>query len=125
MKVMPVYLWGDMHAFTMAKNKMVENSLLDVNLLQELQKDNTWWRNDKISSDWDKPFYRSDFYKYIGELKSKDIQVIIGPRRVGKTILLYQMIKHLMETLKVESKYIIYLDLSKPYIAFNIGGILP
>lgn len=103
---------------------MAENSLLNVDLLQELQKDNYWWRYNKIPEDWDKPFYRSDFYKYIKQLESKDIQVIIGPRRVGKTILLYQLIKHLIITAKVEAKQIIYLDLSKPYIAFNIGGII-
>ena len=104
---------------------MAETTLLDVNLLQELQKDNPWWKNNKIPEDWDKPFYRSDFYKYITQLDSKDIQVIIGPRRVGKTILLYQLMKYLMITQKIEGKNIIYLDLSKPYIAFNIGGILP
>ena len=96
---------------------MAEN-IFDIDLLRELQKDNTWWKDNKIPEDNDKPFHRSDFYKYIGVLDSKDIQVIIGPRRVGKTIMMYQLIKYL-----INSKNVIYLDLAKSYITFNIGGI--
>lgn len=103
---------------------MKKIEILDsIDLLTELQKDNLWWRNNKIPEDVDKSFHRSDFYKYIGVLGSRDIQVIIGPRRVGKTILMFQLIKHLIEVHKLDSKRIIYLDLSKPYVAFNIGGI--
>lgn len=101
------------------------DKLFDVNLLRELQKDNLWWTESKIPLAFDRPFYRADFYKYINYLESKDIQVIIGPRRVGKTILLHQLIKYLIDVRKVNPKYVIYLDLSKPYIAFDIGGILP
>ena len=101
---------------------MAEN-IFDIDLLRELQKDNTWWKDNKIPEDNDKPFHRSDFYKYIGVLDSKDIQVIIGPRRVGKTIMMYQLIKYLINSKNVNSKNVIYLDLAKSYITFNIGGI--
>jgi hypothetical protein len=99
------------------------NKILDVDLLRELQKDNIWWRDNKIPEDKDKPFHRSDFYKYLGVLNSKNIQVIIGPRRVGKTILMYQLIKNLINKKKIKSENILYLDLAKSYITFNIGGI--
>jgi len=99
------------------------DKILDVDLLRELQKDNLWWKENKIPEDKDKPFHRSDFYKYIEVLESKNIQVIIGPRRVGKTILMYQLIKHLINKKGVNNKNILYLDLAKSYITFNIGGI--
>ncbi|MBS3100432.1 ATP-binding protein [Candidatus Pacearchaeota archaeon] len=104
---------------------MLKREILDIDLLRELQKDNIWWNEGKIPQEFDKPFYRSDFYKYIEHLDSKDIQVIIGPRRVGKTILIYQIIKYLINKKKVDPKRIIYLDLGKPYLDFDIGGIIP
>ncbi|MEA2003466.1 MAG: AAA family ATPase, partial [archaeon] len=99
------------------------DKVFDVDILRELQKDNLWWKENKIPKDKDKAFHRSDFYKYIDVLDSKQIQVIIGPRRVGKTILMYQLIKHLICEKKVSSKNILYLDLAKAYILLNIGGI--
>ncbi|MCK5040570.1 MAG: ATP-binding protein [Candidatus Aenigmarchaeota archaeon] len=99
------------------------DKIFDVDLLRELQKDNLWWKENKIPEDKNKPFHRSDFYKYIEVLDSKHIQVLIGPRRVGKTILIYQLIKHLINDRNINSKNILYLDLAKSYIAFNIGGI--
>src|SRR3989344_2807025 len=97
--------------------------IFDIDLLRELQKDNIWWEDGKIPEDRNKQFHRSDFYKYREELESKNIQVIIGPRRVGKTILIYQLIKDLLDEKKVNGKNILYLDLAKSYITFNIGGI--
>ncbi|MFQ5620208.1 MAG: ATP-binding protein [Candidatus Nanoarchaeia archaeon] len=99
------------------------DKLPEIDVLKELQKDNPWWRDNSIPEDMDKPFHRSDFYIYKKFLNSRDIQVIIGPRRVGKTILLFQSIKHLIKDCKVVSKNLIYLDLSKPYIAFGIANI--
>ncbi|MEA3229359.1 MAG: ATP-binding protein [archaeon] len=99
------------------------DKIFDVDILRELQKDNLWWNENKIPKDKDKPFHRSDFYKYIKVLDSNQIQVIIGPRRIGKTILIYQLIKHLIDDRKINSENILYLDLAKAYITFNIGGI--
>lgn len=102
---------------------MVDNEFLDINLIRELQKDNTWWSNNQIPEEMNKKFRRSDFFKYKEVLDSRNIQVIIGPRRVGKTILIYQLINYLIKERKIESNRILYLDLGKPYIAFNVGGI--
>ena len=90
---------------------MAEN-IFDIDLLRELQKDNTWWKDNKIPEDNDKPFHRSDFYKYIGVLDSKDIQVIIGPRRVGKTIMMYQLIKYLINSKNVNNVKTLLLFIS-------------
>jgi len=98
-------------------------NILEVDLLRELQKDNPWWRDGKIPEEQEKPFHRSDFYKYIEVLDSNFIKVIIGPRRVGKTVMIYQLIKYLLSEKKVANRNIVYLDLLKPYMAFNIGSI--
>lgn len=103
----------------------MSKEILEVDILRELQKDNIWWKNGEISKEFDKEFYRSDFYKYLECLDSKDIQIIIGPRRVGKTILMHQMIKYLIKERKVNPSHIIYLDLGKPYLDFDIGGVNP
>lgn len=56
---------------------MSGEQILEVDLIRELQKDNCWWKDGNIPKDFDKEFHRSDFYKYIEHLDSKDIQIII------------------------------------------------
>lgn len=42
------------------------------------------------------PFKRRDFYKLLKELKNPKVTAMIGARRVGKTVLMYQLIEHMV-----------------------------
>ncbi|MCX6666162.1 MAG: ATP-binding protein [Euryarchaeota archaeon] len=64
---------------------------MDERLLREIQKSNPWWYEKKETSP---PFKRTIFSQLLKYLKTKQILAIIGLRRVGKTILMKQLINH-------------------------------
>ena len=64
---------------------------MDERLLREIQKSNPWWyeKKEQLPS-----FKRSVFPQLLNYIKTKQILAIIGLRRVGKTILIKQLIEH-------------------------------
>ena len=94
-------------------------------LLEEMQKDNLWWKDGKIPKVNDKKFQRSDYFKYVEMLDLSGINIMVGARRVGKTVLFHQLIKYLMVGKGVEPRRILYLDLSRSYFSdVGIGDCL-
>lgn len=64
---------------------------MDDRLLRELQKSNPWWYDKKEPLP---PYKRKIFPHLLKYLETKQILAIIGLRRVGKTILMKQLIEH-------------------------------
>ena len=78
-------------------------------------------RSKPIPESKKSPFKRGDFHvlrKNI--LKKKEIISIIGPRRVGKTIILHQLIQDLLDQ-KTDPKKILYLSVDE--VELNRGGV--
>ncbi len=77
---------------------------------------NPWWTGQKISEELAKP-YKRKFFNKINELKKyKQIIILTGLRRVGKTTLLYQTMKNLLEKdqkTKIDPKKIFYFSFDK------------
>src|SRR3989344_6185658 len=72
---------------------------------------NPWWTEDSISEKLAMP-YKRHFFNKIEEFKEyRQIVILSGLRRVGKTTLLYQMIQKLIQ--KKESKKIFYFSFDK------------
>ena len=64
---------------------------MDDRLLRELQKSNPWWYDKKEPL----PAYKRKIFPHLLKyLETKQILAIIGLRRVGKTILMKQLIEH-------------------------------
>lgn len=57
---------------------------------------NPWWRGERVSEELAKPYKRSFFDKMQEFKKYKQIIILTGLRRVGKTTLMYQTIKELL-----------------------------
>jgi len=91
----------------------------ETEILRILNKYNPWWSNKPIPSSKTSSFKRGDFYIINDELKRKEIVSIIGPRRVGKTILIHQIIQKLLDS-KTDPKRIFYLSIDE--IELNKGG---
>jgi len=72
---------------------------------------NPWWKDNQISTDLAKPYKRKIFSKILKLLNYKQIIILSGLRRVGKTTLLYQLIEHLLK--KSNSKHILYFNFDK------------
>jgi predicted AAA+ superfamily ATPase len=80
-------------------------------LLDVLNKNNPWWASKPIPELKIKPFQRRDVEVYKKEeLERKEITGIIGPRRVGKTISMHQLIQHLLDK-KIPPKNILFVSM--------------
>lgn len=74
-----------------------------------LQTINPWWGTGKVPSGLKEDFYRNHFYTIKDLVHKNRILSLIGPRRVGKTTIFYQLIDHLL-TNGTKPKYILYLS---------------
>lgn len=72
---------------------------------------NLWWQEKKVSEDLAKSYKRQIFSKFIDLIDHRQIIIVSGLRRVGKTTLMYQLIDSILE--KTDSKNIIYFNFDK------------
>lgn len=87
-----------------------------LNLLRELQKENVWWATGNVPKEQIREFKRSDFYAYSKSIMAEDYpNVIIGPRRTGKSTVLYQLVDFLIKEQKVPQNRIAFLSLERPF----------
>lgn len=97
----------------MPRKKTKQAEISDNELLELLYSYNPWWMNKSFSKQLH-DFKRSDFFKAKDRLKDQEILAIVGPRRVGKTVLLYQLIDELLK--QTTEKNILFLSLDHPAI---------
>jgi uncharacterized protein len=62
-------------------------------LLQILSEVNPWWTGGDVPDALAPPFRRRDFFVLRRKLSGKPIVAVAGPRQVGKTTLIYQLIR--------------------------------
>lgn len=100
----------------MPKRKLRAFEPSDTELLELLYEYNPWWQNKDIHIE---KVQRGDFFKAKDRLTNNEndytILALIGPRRVGKTILLYQLIKELLTT-DTKNTNILFLSVDHPAI---------
>lgn len=102
----------------------MENSIYSL-----LVKQNPWWIKEKIDNP--KAFLpKRDVFLELKNLLGKPrILALIGPRRTGKTVLVFQLIKYLLEEKKVKPENICYLLCDDPEVELfllesNFGKII-
>lgn len=95
-------------------------------ICQRLQTDNPWWEtSDDIRWENDpKRVYFDPFYELVVKTEVVRAVVLMGPRRVGKTVIAYQSIAKLIEK-GVRPKNILYIPLDSPlYSGLTLEKIL-
>lgn len=65
--------------------------------IEKLVKFNEWWTAKKVKPSLLMPYRRPLFFKLADYLESRQINLIVGLRRVGKTTLMYQLIQNLLD----------------------------
>jgi predicted AAA+ superfamily ATPase len=65
-------------------------------ILDALSRVNTWWESSTIRRPLLKELRRDEFNTILESLESRHILSIIGPRRVGKSTLIFQLIDYLL-----------------------------
>lgn len=90
-----------------------------MDIKQSLITNNVWWNDEKINPQFLLGRKREEFGNIIKALDEKRILSIIGPRRVGKSTLIYQTINYLLEEKKVDSKRILFFSGDDPSLFFD------
>lgn len=66
-------------------------------VLQILSEANPWWSGAPVPPSLAPPYRRRDFFVLRGKLDERPIVALAGPRQVGKTTLMYQLLRNLLE----------------------------
>ena len=90
--------------------------ITDKELKKRLVFDNPWWEDGVIDPrfrDMKHRAYFDGFAKLVMETEVKRAVVLMGPRRVGKTVMIHQTIQRLMET-GISENHILYVSVDTP-----------
>ena len=85
---------------------------------KRLNIENPWWENGgqipKIFREYSPRAYLDLFYPLVESRKVHRANVLMGPRRVGKTVLIHHAIQKLIDENGVDPKRILYLSVDHP-----------
>ncbi|WP_089727798.1 ATP-binding protein [Candidatus Thiosymbion oneisti] len=84
--------------------------------------DNPWWNGEQATPYTDLPprDYLPSFYNLLTDLSVKRAVILLGPRRVGKTVMVHHAIERLLKA-GVEPSQVMYLALDTPvYTGFSL-----
>ena len=95
---------------------MQYNDLLEKQIIGRLKVDNPWWTENEIApfySEMHPRLYLDIFYPLVCDEEVRRAIILMGPRRVGKTVMLYHTIQRLI-TDGVSPRNIIYISVETP-----------
>lgn len=83
-------------------------------LAGRIKKDHVWWQNEPVPFyELSKRRYYPGFYSLIKQQTLHRAVVLMGPRRIGKTVMMYQAIQDLIEE-SIDPKKILYFSMDTP-----------
>lgn len=105
---------------------MLEISKKDI--LSRLEFDNPWWKQGRqgkiVYENTPRRKYFEPFYQNILDVSIRRAIVLMGPRRVGKTVMVYHGIRALLDS-GIDEKNILYISLETPiYTGLPLEKIL-
>ncbi len=89
-------------------------------LRQALASMNPWWRGDASALEVEGLVPRSGFDDVLGSVRGELVTSLTGPRQAGKTTMLLQCIRALIEEDGVPPEHIVFLDLDTPYLTAGL-----
>ena len=84
---------------------------------------NPWWLTGAVPEALNPPFQRPVLARLLSYLEQDKLVLVKGPRRTGKTTLLFQMIAELLQR-GVEPQRLLYLPLDDPDLESGLSAIL-
>lgn len=82
-----------------------------------MQADNPWWRGQGIRPEYAAMRRRGYFERFAALVEQTDVRravVLMGPRRVGKTVLLHHVIARLLDDDRYDAHDLAYVSLDQP-----------
>lgn len=96
-------------------------------IIERLRYENPWWVSRKIPvtySSLSKRLYFDLFYPFIKENRIRRAVVLMGPRRVGKTVMIFHAINELLEE-QVNPQKIFFIGIDNPiYVHLGLEDIM-
>lgn len=107
---------------------MKKNSLIPtIKIIERLKYENPWWVNKLIPETYSsmaKRLYFKLFYPHVKETAIKRALVLMGPRRVGKTVMLYHCIQELMND-SIHPQKLFFVGIDNPiYVNLSLDDLL-
>ncbi len=87
----------------------------------ELEKYNPWWKTGKVREEWLEEYKRKLYYKVLNYMNKRQIILIQGLRRTGKTTIMFQLIQTLLDK-GIAPKNIIYFSFDE--LVYEIKEVL-
>ena len=95
--------------------------------IERLQYENPWWTSGNVQQtyqDMSKRLYFDLFYPFVKETDVKRAVVLMGPRRVGKTVMMYHTIQELIKE-NIAPQKIFFIGIDNPiYMHLSLEDIL-
>lgn len=85
-------------------------------IIDRLRFENPWWVSDKIDEYYnkmDRRLYFDLFFSLVSETKVRRATVLMGPRRVGKTVMMYHSIQGLLDK-KIDPLKVAFISIETP-----------
>lgn len=96
-------------------------------IIERLQYENPWWVSRQVPEVYrvmSRRLYFDLFYPFVKEKNVRRAVVLMGPRRVGKTVMLFHGIQHLLEE-DVNPQQIFFIGIDNPiYVQLSLEEIL-
>ncbi len=92
-------------------------------IMSRMRFENCWWETGQIDSEYSnlkRRLYFDLFFKLVEEVDIKRAAVLMGPRRVGKTVMMHHAIQALLKEKKVRENNICFINVENP-IYLNIS----
>ena len=114
--------------FVEISNFMENKNLIPTEkILERLRFENPWWNNKQIPqvyASMSKRLYFREFYAHVIEKNIRRALVLMGPRRVGKTVMLFHSIQELLSE-KVNAQKIFFVGIDNPiYVQLTLEDLL-
>ncbi|WP_346238271.1 ATP-binding protein [Niabella insulamsoli] len=96
-------------------------------IIERLRYENPWWQSRQLPEAYavmEKRLYFDLFYPFVKDKKIKRAVVLMGPRRVGKTVMLFHAIGELIKE-KINPQQLLFVGIDNPiYVHLSLEDIL-
>lgn len=96
-------------------------------IINRLRFENPWWQTGVVEAEFSllqRRLYFELFYKLVEEVDIKRAVVLMGPRRVGKTVLMHHAIDRLLRVKKVRSNNVCFINIENPlYVGIGLDEL--
>src|SRR3989339_1392314 len=97
---------------------------MDNKIIERLSFQNPWWQTGQIAPSLTPSYHRPIFTKILDYLTLDRIIILKGPRRTGKSTLLFQVMQNLMLNKQVSPARFCYVSFDDPQLRIDLLDIL-